>query len=460
MKADFSRITFRPGPFSAVLLQQGRVLLDADFNEQALIVAEAIRQRTRDLVGPHAAPTGDPGFAIDVAPDRVITIAAGRYYVDGLLAVNPPRPRDETGVVPPLPYDQQFGFPFPDSAEVKWEDGPYLVYLDVWGRPLTWLERPAIREVALGGPDTSIRAQVVWQVRAATLPNAAAAKDVDAWIDVAIRRQPRDTRTDGLMLPAMQAWTDPKDNPDDTPCVADPLGGYSGLENQLYRVEIHEVSSDGREVTFKWSRDNGAVVAAWTAGDGNELTFDGLRDTGGGFTPGQWVEITDEIGQVRNVPGVMARLVKVDRAQLTLDPASLSAALPDRTTLVNPTIRRWDSREVRSQGLVRGAILLKEATDYTLERGIHVGFSPAPGTAKGTVRYRTGDYWLIPARTATADIEWPYQVSTDDQRVWDFREPEGIRHAYAPLAILSLGTDGLPNVKSTRREITQLWKKV
>jgi 2-polyprenyl-6-methoxyphenol hydroxylase-like FAD-dependent oxidoreductase len=41
----------------------------------------------------------------------------------------------------------------------------YLVYLDVWERHLTHIEAPSIREVALGGPDTTTRAQIVWQVR-------------------------------------------------------------------------------------------------------------------------------------------------------------------------------------------------------------------------------------------------------------------------------------------------------
>ena len=35
-----------------------------------------------------------------------------------------------------------------------------------------------------------------------------------------------------------------------------------------------------------------------------------------------------------------------------------------------------------------------------LEGGVQVKFEP------GT--YKTGDYWLIPARTATGSIEWPF----------------------------------------------------
>ena len=44
-------------------------------------------------------------------------------------------------------------------------DGTYLAYLDVWERRSTRCEDDSLREVALGGPDTTSRAEVVWQVR-------------------------------------------------------------------------------------------------------------------------------------------------------------------------------------------------------------------------------------------------------------------------------------------------------
>ena len=42
-----------------------------------------------------------------------------------------------------------------------------------------------------------------------------------------------------------------------------PVGGYRGLENRLYRVEIHEGGALG-VARFKWSRDNGSTVMALT----------------------------------------------------------------------------------------------------------------------------------------------------------------------------------------------------
>ena len=99
----------------------------------------------------------------------------------------------------------------------------------------------------------------------------------------------------------MQAFVDPEDDPDETPCVADPLGGYRGLENQLYRVQIHDVS--GGQVTFKWTRENGSVMAGWAGHVANTLIVEGVRDTASGFAAGQWVEIVDRLGELRGEPG-------------------------------------------------------------------------------------------------------------------------------------------------------------
>ena len=46
-------------------------------------------------------------------------------------------------------------------------------------------------------------------------------------------------------------------------------------------------------------------------------------------------------------------------------------------------------------------------------------------------RYQPGDFWLIPARTTTGDVEWPR--SGDEP---DFRHPAGIDFATASLAFV------------------------
>ena len=83
MKADFTRDTFNPlKHFSRVLMQQGRVQLDADWNEQTAILLHYLRSLGADLIGPHGGPAdvedanGQPlevncGFEIITDPKRI-----------------------------------------------------------------------------------------------------------------------------------------------------------------------------------------------------------------------------------------------------------------------------------------------------------------------------------------------------------------------------------------------------
>lgn len=84
--------------------------------------------------------------------------------------------------------------------------------------------------------------------------------------------------------------------------------------------------------------------------------------------------------------------------------------------------------------LQNGAALIVEGIGdnkwLILEDGIRIQF-------QNDATYRTGDYWLIPARTATGEVEWP---SSEDNPL--SVPPHGIEHHYAPLAVISVGADG------------------
>src|SRR5688572_11667580 len=96
MRGDFSRHTFVPEKrYSAVLVQQGRLHVDADLNEQQEIAAHRTRTADGDALGACATPLEPPefatapGFRIAVSADRrSFTIGEGRCYVDGMLCEN------------------------------------------------------------------------------------------------------------------------------------------------------------------------------------------------------------------------------------------------------------------------------------------------------------------------------------------------------------------------------------
>ena len=95
MKGDFSRFADeRNHNFAGVLHQQGRVLLDADWNAQTAITTGWQDTAGHDIIGAGVAavPADEPnGFKIDFAthapgnPNVKLTVRPGRVWADGLL---------------------------------------------------------------------------------------------------------------------------------------------------------------------------------------------------------------------------------------------------------------------------------------------------------------------------------------------------------------------------------------
>lgn len=420
MKSDLSRLTFDPARhYKRVPLQQGRVQTDADANEQQAIAVHRVETEAVDLIGGCGGPIHDAGFEITPDGDD-LRIGAGRYYVHGVLCEN----EAEVG------YEEQPDYPLdpgwlatladPPILSLPPADGVYLAYLDVWERHLTALEAPHIREVALGGPDTATRVQAVWQVKL----HALEAGDPDPG-DVTCLSD----------IPSWSAATAPSTGelgaraevsaPSDDPCIVEPGAGYRRLENQLYRVEVHE-GGERNEAVWKWDRDNGTILARLEAQSATleEWTVSSVgRDEVLRFAPGDLVELTDDSHELHGRPGTLVRVDSVEGNVITVDLASAIPAggsvdmadFPD-----NPKVRRWN-------GVLEG-ITNQDWQD--LEDGVQVRLRGGAGDDGRPRRYRTADWWTIPARTNTGDVEWPTEND-------GWRLARGIRHDYCRLAVLS-----------------------
>ena len=448
MKGDFTRNTFNPRKhFRRVLMQQGRVQLDADWNEQSAIVLHYLQSLAVDLIGPYAGPHGMVGFEIGPGEDvgKDFTIGPGRYYVNGILCENEIK-LDEKGQPVPVTYFTQPDFPDPSQLP----DLPYLVYLDVWEWHLTYIQDPEIREVALGGPDTASRAKIVWQVKVEPKVNACPIED--KWPNLVAQWQPPNR---GML----KAGTKDFEVDESTePCNVSPESKYRGKENQLYRVEI-QTSGRAGKATFKWSRENGSVVFPILGLNGTEATLENLgRDERFSLREGDWVEIVDDGITLRAEAHPLLRVKSIDRDRLivTLEvPANVDLPVYDETSTSHPLLRRWDHKKLDPtlgypQIAGDGSLVLVEDNWLSLEDGIQICFEPAIQGNPHT--YRSGDYWLIPARTITGEVEWPGPADAPESR-----PPLGIYHSYAPLGTLSQGANGAVSVTDCRREINQLW---
>src|SRR5258707_15137727 len=87
MKGDISRQAFDPKKhYAQVVMQQGRVQLDADWNEQQAILRHRAASETIDVIGLNGAPQHGGGFAPKLMDgERDFLISPGRIYVDGIL---------------------------------------------------------------------------------------------------------------------------------------------------------------------------------------------------------------------------------------------------------------------------------------------------------------------------------------------------------------------------------------
>lgn len=450
MKGDFSRDTFdATRHFLRVLMQQGRVQLDADWNEQVAILLNYIQNLAADIVGwydigedtyiSHGGPKNKCGFAITRKSDNDFFIGNGHYYVDGIFCRNNDK----------IPYTEQPDYPNASTIE---DDKIYLVFLDVWERHITHIEDPAIHEIALGKVDTTSRAKLIWQVKTAVLSSGLNFGDMNpSWKNFLDTWQPINR---GRLKAQGKQASKQKD-----PCLISPDASYRGAENQLYRVEFHSkgLAWDGTEpgksaaATFKWSRDNGAVVypiqEIKIVSDGTTtttvVTLEQLwNDDRFALIEGDWVEIMDDdyvlqvgIETSRSVEPLL-KVLKIDiiNRQITLEGKTDSTV--GQETAKHPLLRRWDHKgngigNGNAYLADNGALFVKEKEWISLENGIQIWFDEA---SEGLPHeYRRDDFWLIPARIATGDIEWP---KDNNNGVPKAIAPHGVEHHFAPLAII------------------------
>ena len=419
MYGDFSRMTFsRRRQYSSVWAQQGRVQLDADINEQAAILLDYMRTLALDFIGPFGGPVERAGFRIDLEPgsdlDRKsadLRIGPGHYYVYGMRCEAARNGAGWPGQ--PLSWRHQPRGP-QERGEIP--EPPFIAYLRVWEESVSAVQDPSLLEPALGlnPPDTTARSQVAWELVASDMLPGRRRKATDrsrapAGAHRPVRRARRQPGAAGLLRARATTPADAEDHPS---AIAAP-SRYRGASSQLYRVEIHTGGPAGT-ATFKWSRENGAVVFAIESLAGNQAVVTSLgRDARTGLEISDWVEIVDDRWVPDGDPGPLLQVADIDHVsrQVTLEGGPIPAEYLDSP--LHPFLRRWDQHPAGRSRAPDNAELVPESTDdhaawLSLEEGVHVEF-PA---GDGPHHYRRGDYWQIPARAATGDVIWPSQTVT------------------------------------------------
>jgi hypothetical protein len=241
MPSDRDRFSYdEKQQYRSVVAQQGRVTVPADWNESQEIFAEEQRKEALDIVGPAGTP--DDGYRIDVpqsSPDYDFLIAPGTMYVGGERVFLP----------------QQITY----FTQPDWIDAPRpnpdpvleFIYLQLQEQEVSAVEDSTLKDVALGGPDTTQRTRLLQHIvrtptQAKTCPEALL-EQIAAWLAQGLTFDPATMRLNSLSR--LKVGFDQSATPPD-PCEPTASGGYLGAENQLIRVRL--TSQD----EFVWGFDD------------------------------------------------------------------------------------------------------------------------------------------------------------------------------------------------------------
>jgi hypothetical protein len=271
MKAEISNFgSHREAQFTGVYQQQGRMLLDRDWNELCEIL--------RDLgtgVSSQAIGTGVPrhgGLLQGPLPTLTFRPEGGLVAAGGVIGSAVWRDPEATNGI----YGNQLSLPEKvPAAPVAGDPNPHnqpllqgvvderLLYVDIWDRTVTAFESDdkvwgSLIDPALHGADTCFRQQRMVQIKTATIDDVDTDKEADPCLpQFLLDRIP--TKGDAVFT-ANFTKPDEADDPCD-PC-AKQVSIVRAVTNHLFRIEVHSVSFDDKRrpirLVLKWSRENGA----------------------------------------------------------------------------------------------------------------------------------------------------------------------------------------------------------
>lgn len=410
----------------AMVARQGLVLLDTHLDQQSNALLDRIEIEAADILGSKGKlvyPAGETGFQISgAAPAANFNIGAGDGYLDGWLLENPAVCKLTTQ-------------PHPRTNDVV--NPAAIIGIKALVRHVDPVEEPALADVALGDAQASGRAVNDWQVFPVAVPVGAGGPLTCA--DAALKAEWTNliAPSTGTMSVIKQAA-----GPSSDPCSLTPGGGYTRLENLLYRVEVHggvpkagAPTADGPRyglngLVVKFQRRNASLMARIVDIQGSEIRVEPAElDSRHWFAPGAYAEIVNVHDDVDPRAAVAnPRLFRVAIATdelVTLDalPAAIAATLAAEDG--NWFLRLWDAFPTGA-GVATIAAAGSNSQLIDLGDGLSIQFQ---GNAAAI--FRRGDCWTFAAR-ADGSVAWPETVPGTP----DPMRPHGPETRYAILAVL------------------------
>lgn len=441
MGSDKTRITYNEAQqYRTVVMQQGRVTLDADWNEAQQIHEETLLHETLDIVGPSGTP--DDGYAVvetgqptEPAFDLFVGAkgAAGTMYVGGLRVWL----RDQVHYSNQSDWLDHTSDPdWVDISQSEFDPRNEYVYLLLREQEVSAVEDAELRELALGGPDTAARTRLLQHfVRLKTKATdcaGALAEAKQGWASKGLIFDPVTMRLNSASrLQVNFETTLTKENL----CEPEAHGGYLGAENQLIRVQVVAYDAKTDQYTLLWGYDNASFLYRVTLDpDKTTLTL-APRPVDDAHFPlaGQAVEVLRAAARLANGEYVAAangqaftldQAYDPDQGQVVL-PSALAAPYTESSETPRLFLRAWGPPPL---AFTAGNKVSLPGT------GLQITL-----TAPANKRLHVGDYWIFAVRPNTA-ADPEASTTLYPPRYLDVtvaQPPEGPRLWACPLAVIT-----------------------
>jgi hypothetical protein len=440
---DISRLSFDPGKhYSSVRMQQGRVMIDADWNAKERIEHEDRRRARVEIVGPSGSP--DQGFRIanpEITAAGYIDfeIEPGSFYLGGL--------RLEIDQKETYRLQKDWLLQPSDLHPAPQGERYDLIYLEAWQQPVGAVEDGELFEVALGGADTSMRIRNMNRVRLE--PGVQANDCKDAWQKLVEdwkvnKKGTLNKENERVPDASLQVTFVAGGNPDNycTPLAA---GGYLGAENQAIRVQIVD------QTHLTWGFDNAAPlyrVSVNETGETVTLKTD-PKDQAHWPLAGQTVEILPWSAVLPNgekIAEIEGHLSKVE-SSYNPDTGELRLTKPVPADFGKEWASRYDHGDLEESSFNfymrvwnRGADQISpEKMPFTVGTPLLLGNTGLGITISGD-EHVSCNYWIIAARPETPNQVVPWELERG-------LAPHGIRRYYSPLALIHWKIDANGNIQ-------------
>lgn len=455
MSSDKAQISYdEQQRYRSVVMQQGRVTLEADWNEAQQIVNEEIRKEALDFVGPSGTP--DDGYRVmetGVAPTPPFnfTVGPGTMYVGGMRVQ--------------LDEATQYSGPAPSSGQTEWRDfvndpdwvnlpgsAPprEFVYLSLREQEVTAVEDAALREVALGGPDTAARTRLIQRI----VRTQVSATDCEHGLSAQRGRWNSqgldfDDETMRLLSRARLRVSFPPQSSTPDPCEPTVQGGFLGADNQLIRVKVVSFNTASNTGRLVWGYDNASFLYRVELIDNRTLRLRS-RPVDAFHQPrvNQTVEVLRTAAYLKNkwsVASATGFVVPLSAAYVPdTQRVTLQAALPAEYVAAAPP---------ESPGLPPGLFLRvwEEELSFTPGAPVTLGATGMQVTLQTTgTTFHPGDFWQIAARPGTPTQVYPRRYLEAPQ------PPDGPRLWACPLALVEWQDNLLTVLEDCRNHFDNL----